>query len=170
MFRSIFLFYPSIVGMVLILMGTLVHGWIIGRTKPTISHSTIVLLGFPRCRRVDIFMLHWGEGHLLPAVRTRRMESVLVLDILEWTVLFFDRIITLLPALPPQAHVCPALRLHCKERRRRWVYLNEDEVATDLVGELEAENFEGGKQQTSSSLNLTMMMCRNITKRTLTIL
>ena len=94
-------------------------------------------------------MLHWGEGHLLPAVRTRQhgTESVLVLDILEWTVvLFFDRIITLLPALPPQAHVCPALRLRTLQRkgRRRWVYrLNiEDEVATDLVGELETENFE----------------------------
>ena len=44
-----------------------------------------------------------------------------------------------------------------RKGRRRWVLPPEyeDEVATDLVGELETENFEGGKQRTSSSLNLS---------------
>ena len=43
-----------------------------------------------------------------------------------------------------------------KEDEDGFYRLNiEDEVATDLVGELETENFEGGKQRTSSSLNFS---------------
>ena len=152
---------PFSLGMVLILVGTLLHELDHrGRTNPTKSHTAFVLLGFVLDAAGLIFLCSIGVKAIYSLLSEPGGGLNLYLSWIYWSGLLYCSLTVL--SLCCQLFLLRRMFVqHCgctcckeKEDEDEFYQLNiEDEAAMDLVGELETENFEGGKQRTSSSLN-----------------
>ena len=154
---------PFSLGLVLILMGTLVHELDHrGQTNPTISHSAFVLSSFVLDAAGLIFLCSTGVKVIYAVLSEPTGGLNIYLAWIYWSGLLYCSLTAL--SLCCQLFLLRRMFVQycgctcCKEKEDDdGVYhLNiEDEASTNLVGDFETETSEDSKRRTSSSLNFS---------------